>query len=108
MSNSIRAATARSRATSAVPPSSSRLGTRQSIEIVVLAGAGVASDQMARMMPAAIQTNNLMKAPVVLSLKGWASGAEALIYLKSNDGGQQGDGRLFPDLQCCHCRPKLH
>ncbi len=54
------------------------------VEIVVAAGAGGASDQMARMMQAAIQKNNLMKQPMVVSLKGGASGAEALIYMKSS------------------------
>jgi tripartite-type tricarboxylate transporter receptor subunit TctC len=56
------------------------------VEIVVAAGAGGASDQMARMMQAAIQKNNLMKQPVVVSLKGGASGAEALMYMKSSEG----------------------
>jgi len=56
------------------------------VEIVVAAGAGGASDQMARMMQAAIQKNNLMKQPMIVSLKGGASGAEALIYMKSNSG----------------------
>jgi len=56
------------------------------VEIVVAAGAGGASDQMARMMQAAIQKNNLLKQPMVVSLKGGASGAEALIYMKSNPG----------------------
>src|ERR671930_1178276 len=56
------------------------------VEIVVAAGAGGASDQMARMMQAAVQKNNLMKQPMVVSLKGGASGAEALIYMKSSDG----------------------
>src|SRR3954454_18727935 len=56
------------------------------VEIVVAAGAGGASDQMARMMQAAIQKNALMKQPVVVSLKGAASGAEALIYMKSGEG----------------------
>src|SRR5262249_9569252 len=37
------------------------------VEIVVAAGAGGASDQMARMMQAAIQKNNLMKQPMVAS-----------------------------------------
>jgi putative tricarboxylic transport membrane protein len=55
------------------------------VEIVVAAGAGGASDQMARMMQAAIQKNNLMKQPVVVSLKGGASGAEALMYMKSSE-----------------------
>jgi putative tricarboxylic transport membrane protein len=56
------------------------------VEIVVAAGAGGASDQMARMMQFAIQKNGLMKQPMVVSLKGGASGAEALIYMKSSEG----------------------
>jgi tripartite-type tricarboxylate transporter receptor subunit TctC len=38
------------------------------------------------MMQAAIQKNNLMKQPMVVSLKGGASGAEALMYMKSSSG----------------------
>jgi tripartite-type tricarboxylate transporter receptor subunit TctC len=56
------------------------------VEIVVAAGAGGASDQMARMIQAAVQKNNLMKQPMVVSLKGGASGAEALIYMKESSG----------------------
>src|SRR5262245_30992038 len=56
------------------------------VEIVVAAGAGGASDQMARMMQAAIQKNGLMKQPMVVSLKGGASGAEALLYMKGGAG----------------------
>src|SRR5438132_5824702 len=56
------------------------------VEIVVAAGAGGASDQMARMMQAAIQKNQLMKQPIVVSLKGGASGAEALMYMKAGSG----------------------
>src|SRR5207248_8502288 len=56
------------------------------VEIVVAAGAGGASDQMARMMQAAIQKNKLMSQPMVVSLKGGASGAEALMYMKSSEG----------------------
>ena len=48
------------------------------VEIVVAAGAGGASDQMARMMQAAIQKNKLMQQPMVVTLKGGASGAEVL------------------------------
>jgi len=58
----------------------------KSVEIVVAAGAGGASDQMARMMQAAIQKNKLMTQPIVVSLKGAASGAEALMYMKSGEG----------------------
>src|SRR5258708_5124677 len=53
------------------------------VEIVVAAGAGGASDQMARMMQAAIQKNKLMSQPMVVTLKGGASGAEALMYMKA-------------------------
>src|SRR5438874_7684083 len=56
------------------------------VEIVVAAGAGGASDQMARMMQAAVQKNNLMKQPMVVTLKGGASGAEALMHMKSSTG----------------------
>ncbi len=56
------------------------------VEIVVAAGAGGASDQMARMMQAAIQKNHLMKQPMVVSLKGGASGGEALMYMKQSEG----------------------
>lgn len=56
------------------------------VEIVVAAGAGGASDQMARMLQAAIQKNNLMKQPVIVSLKGGASGAEGLMYMKAGEG----------------------
>src|SRR5262245_51379422 len=56
------------------------------VEIVVAAGAGGASDQMARMIQAAVQKNNLMKQPMIVSLKGGASGAEALMYMKSGQG----------------------
>lgn len=58
----------------------------KSVEIVVAAGAGGASDQMARMLQAAIQKNNLIKQPVVVTLKGAASGAEGLMYMKSGEG----------------------
>src|SRR5499427_5253753 len=56
------------------------------VEIIVAAGAGGASDQMARMMQAAIQKNKLMKQPMVVTLKGAASGGEALIYMNSSVG----------------------
>jgi tripartite-type tricarboxylate transporter receptor subunit TctC len=41
---------------------------------------------MARMMQAAIQKNHLMSQSMVVSLKGGASGGEALMYMKSSDG----------------------
>src|SRR5881394_4170801 len=56
------------------------------VEIVVAEGAGGASDQMARMMQAAIQKNKLMSQPMIVTLKGAASGGEALMYMKASDG----------------------
>ena len=58
----------------------------KSVEIVVAAGAGGASDQMARMLQAVIQKHGFVKQPVVVSLKGGASGAEALMYMKAGEG----------------------
>ena len=68
----------------AAAPAAAAWEPTKPVEIVVAAGAGGASDQMARMMQAAIQKNNLMKQPMVVSLKGGASGAEALMYMKSS------------------------
>ena len=56
------------------------------VEIVVALLARAASTSMARMMQAAIQKNNLIKQPVVVSLEGGASGAEALMYMKFSEG----------------------
>jgi putative tricarboxylic transport membrane protein len=56
------------------------------VEIVVAAGGGGASDQMARMIQATVQKHSLMKQPMVVSLKGGASGGEALMYMKSSEG----------------------
>jgi putative tricarboxylic transport membrane protein len=67
-------------------PASAGWEPTKPVEIVVAAGAGGASDQMARMMQAAIQKNKLMKQPMVVSLKGGASGAEALMHMKSSAG----------------------
>jgi len=72
--------------TLAAVPANAAWEPTKAVEIVVAAGAGGASDQMARMMQAAIQKNNLMKQPIVVTLKGGASGAEALMYMKQSDG----------------------
>jgi putative tricarboxylic transport membrane protein len=59
---------------------------QKSVEIIVAAGAGGASDQMARMLQAAIQKHQLIKEPVIVSLKGGASGAEGLMDMKATAG----------------------
>ncbi len=85
MKNLVLAGTAVAAIALAISPAAAWEPTKP-VEIVVAAGAGGASDQMARMIQAAIQKNNLMKQPMVVSLKGGASGAEALMYMKSSDG----------------------
>src|ERR1700716_2827450 len=69
------------------PPPARAWEPSKPVEIVVAAGAGGASDQMARMLQAAVQKNNLMKQPMVVSLKGGAPGAEAPMYMKNSGGG---------------------
>ncbi|MPT23319.1 MAG: tripartite tricarboxylate transporter substrate binding protein [Starkeya sp.] len=56
------------------------------IEIIVPAGAGGASDQMARMMQAAIQNNKLSPTPIVVTLKGGANGGEGLMDMQASAG----------------------
>src|SRR5215472_15341201 len=85
MRNIMTAAAALSAMLASVPAIAAGWEPTKPVEIVVAAGAGGASDQMARMLQAAVQKNNLMKQPMVVSLKGGASGAEALMYMKSSE-----------------------
>src|SRR2546428_13651117 len=55
------------------------------VEIVVAAGAGGASDQMARMMQAAIQKNNLMNQPKEVLLNGRPSVTGQPLYTQCID-----------------------
>lgn len=68
----------------ATAPASAAWEPQKSVEIIVAAGAGGASDQMARMLQAVIQKHDFIKKPVVVSLKGGASGAEALMDMKAS------------------------
>jgi putative tricarboxylic transport membrane protein len=54
------------------------------IEIIVPAGAGGASDQMARVIQAAVTKHQLSTQPLVVVLKGGSSGAEGLIDMKTS------------------------
>lgn len=56
------------------------------VELVVTAGAGGATDQMARMLQATIQKHEFVKQPVIVTLKPGGSGAEGLIYTKEASG----------------------
>ncbi len=56
------------------------------VEFVVTAGAGGGTDIFARAVQAAIQKNNLMAQPIIVSIKGGASGAEGYTYTKGLEG----------------------
>src|SRR5262249_57541869 len=61
-------------------------GPTKPVEIVVPAGAGDASDQMARIIQAAVTKHQLMKQPLIIQLKGGASGAEGMMDVKESPG----------------------
>jgi putative tricarboxylic transport membrane protein len=56
------------------------------VEIIVPAGAGGATDQMARVMQSIIVKHKLMKQSVIVQLKGGSSGAEGIMDLKGSAG----------------------
>src|SRR5678815_342167 len=58
----------------------------KSVEVVVPAGAGGASDQMARIIQSIVGKHQLMKQPLVIQLKGGASGAEGMMDVKESPG----------------------
>jgi putative tricarboxylic transport membrane protein len=56
------------------------------VEFVVTAGAGGGTDLFARAVQAAIQKNNLMSQPIIVTIKGGGSGAEGYVYGKGAEG----------------------
>ena len=56
------------------------------VEFVVTAGAGGGTDIFARAVQAAVQKNNLMSQPIIVTIKGGGSGAEGYVYGKSAEG----------------------
>lgn len=56
------------------------------IEMVIMAGQGGGADRLARLFQSIIQKENLASMPVLPVNKGGGSGAEALRYLKDNEG----------------------
>ncbi len=58
----------------------------KSVEIVVPAGAGGASDQMARTIQGIVLKHQLMKQPIIVMNKSGASGAEGLMDVKESKG----------------------
>jgi putative tricarboxylic transport membrane protein len=56
------------------------------IEMVIMAGQGGGADRLARLFQSIIQKENLASMPILPTNKGGGSGAEALRYLKDNEG----------------------
>jgi tripartite-type tricarboxylate transporter receptor subunit TctC len=56
------------------------------VEMVIMAGQGGGADRLARLFQSIIQKENLASMPVLPVNKGGGSGAEALRYLKDNEG----------------------
>ena len=59
---------------------------KKPVEFIIMAGTGGGADQMARLMQSIIQKNNLSSQPFIPINKPGGSGAEALRYLKDNEG----------------------
>ncbi|MFN3717010.1 MAG: Bug family tripartite tricarboxylate transporter substrate binding protein [Thiobacillus sp.] len=56
------------------------------VEVVVPAGAGGASDQMARVIQGIIQKHQLMKQPLIIQIKSGSSGAEGAMDVQDSKG----------------------
>ena len=56
------------------------------VELIVPAGAGGASDQMARLIASIIQKNQLVKQPVIVQIKAGSSGAEGAMDVQDSKG----------------------
>lgn len=56
------------------------------VEIVVPAGAGGASDQMARLIQSIVQKHQLMKQPMIIQIKAGSSGAEGAMDVQESKG----------------------
>ena len=65
-----------------VPSGAAAWEPTKPVEFIVPAGAGGASDQMARTIQGIIMKHKLMKQPVMIFTKGGASGAEGAMEVK--------------------------
>ena len=72
--------------TLAVPIAQAAWEPTRPVEIIVPAGAGGSSDQMARVVQSIITKYKLMSQPTIVQLKGGASGAEGMMDMKTSRG----------------------
>jgi tripartite-type tricarboxylate transporter receptor subunit TctC len=59
---------------------------QRAVELIVPAGAGGASDQMARLIASIVQKNQLMKQPMIIQIKSGSSGAEGAMDVQESKG----------------------
>jgi len=60
--------------------------SQRPVELIVPAGAGGASDQMARLIASIVQKNQLMKQPMIIQIKSGSSGAEGAMDVQDSKG----------------------
>jgi tripartite-type tricarboxylate transporter receptor subunit TctC len=72
--------------TLAAPATAADWQPTKPVEMIVPAGAGGASDQMARTIQSIVLKHQLMKQPIMVMNKGGASGAEGIMDVKDSKG----------------------
>ncbi len=80
------AASAALAVTAGAPVAAEDWQPQKPVEMVIMAGQGGGADRLARLFQSIIQKENLASMPILPVNKGGGSGAEALRYLKDNEG----------------------
>lgn len=86
----------------ALPVAAADWAPNKPIEMVIMAGQGGGADRLARLFQSIIQKENLSSMPILPVNKGGGSGAEALRYLKDNEGN---DHKIMATLNSYYTTP---
>ena len=73
-------------AVSSVQPAAAAWQPQKPVEFIIMAGQGGGADRLARLIQSIIEKNDFSNQPFIPINKGGGSGAEALRYLKDQDG----------------------
>ncbi|HEY9445905.1 MAG TPA: tripartite tricarboxylate transporter substrate binding protein [Burkholderiales bacterium] len=68
------------------PVAAAECQPQRPVEVIVPAGAGGASDQMARLIMSIVQKHQLMKQPMIIQIKSGSSGAEGAMDVQDSKG----------------------
>ena len=71
---------------SLIAPAQAAWEPTKAVEVIVPAGAGGASDQMARLIQSIVLKHKLMKQPMIIQIKAGASGAEGAMDVQESKG----------------------